>query len=334
MRARSFMWTRRSIWLLFGAVFAFLLCFPVNGFCENGHKPTCAVLTFHPDVASTQQYESRYITNRYSTLLSQLDLYDVLPPAKVNEKLTEKKWQMIDTCKDKKCAVEAGRILGVDFVIYGVLGHIGNMYSMTTTLLDVKNATVVNTAVTDFEGNRNDFAQQAPPRNIHTLLGIKTIPSEWSESSQAQPEEPAQPAKKTTEKALHIGPRVGLGYSNHNLEVGVGAEARFKNASLKFMVNREGFAGALSYYLVPEGNSPYASLVAAYYRDKARHREIGRIYGAQVGYRIYLRENIDLCVALGAGYLNWDQTHPNVYGVEEHGNKVIFLGEFSIGYMF
>ena len=322
--------------MLFGAVFAFLLYFPQAGFCGNLHKPTCAVLNFHPDAASTEHYESRYITNRYSTLLGQLKLYDVLSPAKVHEKLMDQKWQMIDTCNDKKCALEAGRILGVDFIIYGVLGHIGKMYSMDTTLLDVKNATVVNTAVTDFEGNRDEFAKQAPPRNIQALLGIKTIPPEWASllSESTPMTEAVEASPQPAEKAFHIGPRVGLGFGDDGLQIGIGLEAMHKNFSFKVLGNDKGFAGALSYHLHPEGNTPYASLVGAYYEDTPHNHEIGVIYGLLVGYRIYLHEKLDLCVGIGVGYDDWDQKRPNTIGIKESGSKAMLLGEFSIGYLF
>lgn len=328
---------RRSVYFLFVFIFGFLLCIPIPGICASLNKPVCAVLTFHPDIKSTEQYESRYITNRYSTLLEQLDLYDVLPPGKVTERLKDSKWQMVDTCNEKECALEAGRIIGVDYIIYGVLGHIGKLYSMDTTLLNVKNGRILAKATTDFEGSRDDFANEAPPKNIRELIGISTNPPAWQKilAEGSAKKKAALSGPAPAGKNIHIGPRLGLGYSNDGVEVGLGFEVKQKNLSLKMIGNNKGVAAAVSYYMEPEGNTPYASLVGAYYKDNPHGiDEDGWIYGFLVGYRMYFMEKLDLCLGIGPGLINFHQTEKNRAGKKDSGTKFRMIGEFTIGYMF
>lgn len=331
--------TRRSVYFLFIFIFGFLLCIPVPGISAPLNKPVCAVLTFHPDINSTEHYESRYITNRYSTLLEQLDIYEIMSPDKVTERLKDSKWQMVDTCNRKECALEAGRIIGVDYIIYGVLGHIGKLYSMDTTLLDVKKGKVINNATTDFEGSRNNFAKQAPPKNIQKLFGISTPPPGWEKIlSEGTPKKEVilpEPAPATAEKNIHIGPRIGLGYSNDGVEVGLGFEVMKNNLSLKMLGDTKGVAAAVSYHVKPEGNTPYVSLAGAYYKDDPHGiDEDGWIYGVLVGYRMYLTEKLDLCLGIGPGVINYHQTEKNHRGNKDSGTDFRVIGEFTIGYMF
>ncbi|NOY68541.1 MAG: hypothetical protein GXP53_03485 [Deltaproteobacteria bacterium] len=328
---------RRSVYFLFVFIFGFLLCIPLPGACASLNKPVCAVLTFHPDIKSAEHYESRYITNRYSTLLEQLDLYDVLSPDKVVERLKDSKWQMVDTCNGKECALEAGRIIGVDYIIYGVLGHIGKLYSMDTTLMDVKSSKIIANATTDFEGSRNDFANEAPPKNIRELLGISTNPPEWGKilAENTPEKEVVLPEPAPAEKDVRIGPRLGFGYSDNGVEVGLGFEVMKKNLSVKILGNNNGIATAFSYHVEPEGNTPYASLVGAYYKA-APHGidEKGWIYGFLVGYRMYFMEKLDLCLGIGPGLANYHQTELNGNNKKDSGTTFLVIGEFTIGYMF
>lgn len=329
--------TRPSLYfLLLPAIAACILLSASSGFCQANDRPGCAVLKFLPDEASTEQYESRYITNRYAQMLGELDRYDVISLSEIDEKLSETdKGALAQRCTEKSCAVEIGRALDADYVIYGVIGHIGELYSLDTAMVDVNQAKIINTSVTDIEGDRDHFANVAPPQNIKSLLNLSQVPAEWQPETAektAQPESTPEPVPEPVkEKIIQIGPRLGIGYSDDGVEIGLGIETRLNNLSVKILGSDIGIAGALSYYLHAVGNSPYASLVAAYYDDDPHGiDEIGRIYGGLIGYRLNFMENMDVCIALGAGYFNWDQTVPNGQSDEE----IVPIGELTFGYMF
>lgn len=342
--------TYYSIFLV--GLIAFISFFPASGFCQSGPKPTCAVLTFRPDEASAQNYESRYITNRYADLLRELERYNVLSPADIEKQLAgERATGFPETCSEKSCAVEIGKELNADFVIYGLIGHIGDMFSLDTTIVNVANGSILNSSVTDIEGSREEFVTKAPPRNITSLLMLSQMPSEWRtqggetvspESAAPVPAPAAEPAEKMiepaekAEKPFKIGPRLGVGYGDDGIEIGIGLEARHNNLSLKVIGNDIGVAGAFSYYLQSVGNTPYASLVTAYYKDDPDGiDEEGILYGVLGGYRINVNENIDVCIGLGAGIIDWEQTERNPdTGEKDDGTDVIPIGELTFGYMF
>ena len=237
-------------------------------------------------------------------------MYKVLPPAKANERLVDSKWKLVDTCNRKECALEAGRIIGVDYIIYGVLGHIGKLYSMDTTLLDVKNGKVISNATTDFEGSRNDFAREAPPQNIKKLLGISSTPEAWkkvlAENPPVAQKQPAETPEEKTGGGISVLPRLGLGYSDDGVEVGLGFEVMKENLSLKVLGNNKGVASAVSYHLEPEGNTPYVSVAGAFYKDDPNGiDERGWISGLLFGYRMYFMEKLDLCLGIGPGLIHY-----------------------------
>ncbi len=343
------MWKRCSVFII---VLACVLVIPATGICQSGPKPVCAVLPFYPDEASARDYESRYITNRYAQLLGELERYQVLSPGEIERRLAENGLsESVDNCSEKACALTIGNSLNADYVIYGIIGHIGNMYSLDTTIVDVKKETIMNSTVTDIEGARNAFAEKAPPRNITSLLILSQMPSDWDatptpEIAEIEPgkeisapapvpmPEAFESAAAPAEKAIQFGPRIGLGYSDDGVEVGIGVEVRHSNLSFKIIGNDIGFAGAFSYYLQPVGNSPYASLVTGYYWDDHDVDEEGFIYGALAGYRINVKENIDICLGLGVGFVDWKQTEPNNDGVKGDDTDTILIGEFTVGYMF
>ncbi|MGB9499140.1 MAG: hypothetical protein ACKVE4_05190 [Dissulfuribacterales bacterium] len=89
-----------------------LLALAIPGYCNE--KPTCLVLIFYPDEASSEQLEGRYITNKFAQILDRLDIYDVIDRTELTQRITDEKyWKIVETCKDNECAIEAGRLVNV-----------------------------------------------------------------------------------------------------------------------------------------------------------------------------------------------------------------------------
>ncbi len=309
-------------------------------------KPTCGILWFYPDKASTENYESRYITNRYTLLLDQLNIYEVIPPEEIEQSIGAD--QMMEPCKEKGCAIDIGKKVDADYMIYGTLGHVGKLFSMETSFVNVETANIVNSTVTDFEGTQDEFIKEAPPHNIRSLLNVQQTPPDWgaptvpTEEVEKAPPEKARPiekekkkkkikAKPKKEKELSFGPRIGGGLSDRGVaEFGIGFEVQYSHLSLTVLGNDDGVSGGISYYLNAAGNSPYIALVGIYYDEDTGTDEIGRIIGLMAGYRYCITENLDVNAGIGIGYNNWDQTE----GDRDDDDECVPLGMISIGYMF
>jgi hypothetical protein len=340
---------RKSVLFILAAI-----CFlpaPLNlGYCNE--KPTCAVLLFYPDVASSEMNEGQYVSEQYADLLSRLGLFKVMDHKNVTRILGDKnKLNTDQACASKDCALAVGQLLNVDYTIYGVIGHIGNLSSLETGLVNIKNRNEAQRAVTDFEGSQQEFSNTAPSENIKSLFGVTNIPEkqavteketvsqpepviqEDKQAEMAQQTQPVEPIEK--EKNFHIGPRIGVGASNDGVEFGGGLEAQYKHLSCQFLLNTTGYAAALSYYLNPNTSSPFLSVVGTYY-DTENHGvdEIGRIYGLLLGYRVNITDQLNARIGLGAGYVNWDQTELNWKETKDSDEEYIPVFEVSLGYGF
>lgn len=344
---------KKRLLILFAVLFLVFSATP--GY--SSEKPSCAVLLFHPDTASSSIYQSQLISGQYAQLLNRLDMFDVMDFKKIDDVLTQK--NAADTeksCTDLGCALKIGNRLGVDFVIYGIIGNVGNLYSLDTTLVNVAGGNETQHALYDFQGTEAEFTKNAASENIKSLFGIYEIPGAAEIISPPAPlpaaadspataaaVEPAPSTMEEPEKSIFVGPRIGIGASNDGIEFGGGLEVQVSHLSFIAMLNGDGYAGGISYYLHTKGNSPFLALSGTYYDTENNGvDEIGRIYGVLLGYRITLDNYVDkdfashinARIGVGAGYVNWDQTEPNRDNEQDNDEEIIPIFELTLGYLF
>lgn len=301
-------------------------------------KPTCAFLLLHVNEGATNigVSESKALSNRFTDALALFDVYDVLDPGQMARTISMQKGLGAASCTNLACAIEYGKILNVDYVIFGTYGHIGDLYSVETILVDVESSQEIKHVATDYKGDHTGVIEKVPLENLKTLFGIATLPP-GAEAAYARSLKPvAGPeTQPVAEKPFRFGPRLGLVASDDGVEFGGGIEARRGNLSLKIMGNDAGIGGAVSYYLNVTGNSPYLSVVGASYDEKNKGlKETGTIYGLMLGYRLMVikKENMDVCIGLGAAYVDWD--HRQRDGSKKSDQEFIPVGELTFGYMF
>ena len=342
---------RKKILFILAAVF-FLSVFSMPAYCNE--KPTCVVLMFFPDVDSTRMSETERFSAQYAELLGRLGLFEVLDYQTVARMIQEKNVTDLKIpCTSKDCALNVGRLLNVDYAVYGVIGHIGKLYSLETTLVNIDRGTEAQYAVTDYEGTQQGFEATAPAENIKSLFGVNNIPQAKEtmqsgteqisgaaapiaadvETAKAPTAEEVHPIK--TEKNLFITPRIGMGATDDSVEFGGGLEVQYKHLSCGFLMGADGYTGALSYYLKPNTSSPFLAFTGTYY-DTENHGvdEIGRIYGLMLGYRLNINDHLNARLGLGAGYVNWDQTELNKNNTKDNDEEYIPVFEVSLGYSF
>ncbi len=333
--------SRKKLACLFLSI-CFVLAFAKPG--NSAEKPSCAVLMFSSDEALSEKISSRYITNRFAEILNQVGVYNLLDQGEMIKKISEGD-KSIKKCTDVECAVEQGRLLGMDYVIYGIFGHIGNLYSLETSLVDVKTGNVIQTAVTDFEGEQDEFAQKVPPENLKSLLAMSELPQGVETAAPAATEEakPTEQEKPAAEgRKFHIGPVIGVGGSDEDLELGGGFEVSYSHLFFRALASDDGIAGGLGYYLHPEGSTPYLALVGGWYEvDRKGGEEDGVGGGVLIGYRLHLIDRLNLNIGGGVGYADWEwdmdkknrEKHPD-RDHEDDDQEFIVIGELSLSYLF
>ena len=104
---------------------------------------TIAVLDFDGDGVS--QSETRTLTNRLRDEMFKTGAYIVLERGKMDEVLKEQGFQQTG-CVTSECAVEVGNMLGVQQMIGGSIGKVGNMYTVSARIIDVGTGEVLKSA--------------------------------------------------------------------------------------------------------------------------------------------------------------------------------------------
>lgn len=134
---------------------------------QSQSKMTVAVLNFEakggisPNGAAT-------LTDRLRTELVTLNKFTVLERGQMNTILEEQGFGQTG-CTSSECAVEAGRLLGVQRMIAGDIGKIGEVMTIDIRVFDVETGRIVKALQKDHEGTASEL-----------LLLIKQIAAEIS----------------------------------------------------------------------------------------------------------------------------------------------------------
>lgn len=98
--------------------------------------------------------------------------FDVFERSRMNEILMEQKFQQSD-CSSSECAVEVGQLLGVRKIVFGNIGKIGNVFSISIRLINVETGKIIETASVDLEGSIEDVLRTGIKQAVYKLVGLE-----------------------------------------------------------------------------------------------------------------------------------------------------------------
>lgn len=139
---------------------------------DSVYLPTCAVLTYDPRGGISDD-EIRIFSDRIAIELDHLDRFTLVPRSKMSEILEEQKFSRSEDCTVSDCAIEAGRLLGVRYMIYGSIGRIGRLFTINSYMIDVESGAAVLTANTDYVGEKEQLLVEGMRSNVESLLDGK-----------------------------------------------------------------------------------------------------------------------------------------------------------------
>jgi TolB-like protein len=117
---------------------------------KNGNS-TVAVLEFQKTGAITND-DVQTLSNRFRTMLFQTKTFNVVERQKMKEILKEQEFILSDECSTNECAVQVGQLLGVEYMIAGDIGLIGDTYTIDLRMIDVNTGQLVQTHSKDYDG--------------------------------------------------------------------------------------------------------------------------------------------------------------------------------------
>ena len=143
---------------------------------------TIAVMDF--DGNNVSESETSILTDRLRNELFNSGRYNVLERGMMDDILIEQGFQQTG-CTSSDCAVEVGNMLGVQQMVGGSIGKIGNMYTVSARIIDVETGQLLKSANYDYIGNIEQLVTKGMKEVVAKLLGEydidnteKTIASE------------------------------------------------------------------------------------------------------------------------------------------------------------
>ena len=111
---------------------------------------TIAILDF--DAKGVSKTEAGQLTNRLRNELFKTGAYVVLERGKMEEVLNEQGLQQSGIC-ETECAVEVGRLLGVQQMVAGSVGKVGDVFTVSARIFDVQSGKILKSADFDHIGS-------------------------------------------------------------------------------------------------------------------------------------------------------------------------------------
>ena len=124
------------------AITSLLLILFVYSFSYPQEKASIAVLEL--EAGGISAYEAQVLSNRLRTELFKTDKFTVLERDKMDEILIEQGFQL-SACTSNECAVEVGKLIGVEKMVAGNIAKIDNLFTIDIRLIDVETGKVLKT---------------------------------------------------------------------------------------------------------------------------------------------------------------------------------------------
>ena len=140
------------IWIVFFSFIWFLAFgYKAELYAQQGSKKTVAVLTMNAR-SGVSQSGVQTLSDRLRTELVNTGVFDVLERGQMDAILGEQGFNL-QGCTSSECAVEAGKLLGVQQMVAGDIGKIGEVITIDIRVFDVSSGKIVGAHISDYEGN-------------------------------------------------------------------------------------------------------------------------------------------------------------------------------------
>ncbi len=268
-----------------------------------------AILEFSGEGLSTS--EARIITSRFRSSLFETQKYTIVERSRMDEVLNEQGFQLTG-CTSDECAIEAGKILGVRYILVGEVGKIGRLFTLSVRMINVESGKLLKIVTEDSEGSIEDFVREEVVKIAYSFAG-KSSSVTTSERSDY----------------LFFNPLFGINMTTEELVFG-GDLGYYKKGFGRLGIHTQGGEGLISVLLqyglpinlykrislIPKAGLGYVS--ASYYTDDYwdemySYEGLGMEYGAE--FEINLPSIFSICIgyeSVGA-FKEMDDMNHSIY---------------------
>ena len=140
---------------------------------------TIAVLEFEGKGVS--QSETSTLSDRLRDELFNTGIYNVLERGLMEDILKEQGFQQTG-CTSSECAIEAGNMLGVQQMIGGSIGKVGNIYTVSARVIDIETGEVIKSANYDHIGDIGQLLIKGMKEVVNQLITGRMVKRSVSRS--------------------------------------------------------------------------------------------------------------------------------------------------------
>ncbi|MEA3496875.1 MAG: CsgG/HfaB family protein [Bacteroidota bacterium] len=179
-------------------------------------QTTIAVLQLRAKGIS--EMEAEVLTERLRSHLVNLNQFQVLDRENMNSILEEQGFQL-SGCTSSKCMIEAGQLLGVEFMISGSVGKFGTIFTIDLRKIDIGSGEIAKTSSYDFKGEMENLLTEGINTALIRLLGNKEQKEKLTTTSQVK-ETTTQPKTVEDDKSIHeklLTDSTNMGYLNASI---------------------------------------------------------------------------------------------------------------------
>jgi Curli production assembly/transport component CsgG len=188
-----------------------LLLLSSNNMLFAQGKISLAVLDL--DAEGISESEGRIISERLRSSLFESGKYIVLERDKMDEILKEQGFQQ-SGCTSDECVVEIGKLIGMQQMVAGSIGKIGNLYTFNVRMIDVQSGRVLHTAVDDCACPIEEVLTTSTDTIVRMLIDGKNTPPK---------------NQKDQKSHFYFSPFLGYGWDT-TTKLGYGGKAGYQNA--------------------------------------------------------------------------------------------------------
>ena len=158
--------------------------------------PSIAVLDL--DAKGVAKDEASVLTDKLRGELFQTDRFQVIERSVMHEVLKEQGFQQAG-CTSNECAVEAGQLIGVQYMVAGSIGRIEKTYLISIRLIDVATGKIEKNVQKEQTGTLTDVLKDGIPYVVKEL--VKPFSDSDTKTSES-PVESKKPVSKDEKKGF------------------------------------------------------------------------------------------------------------------------------------
>jgi hypothetical protein len=111
------------------------------------------------------------ISDALANNLQKTGKFRVMERSQMDQILKEQNFQATGACDGSQCAVEIGKLVGLDRMVVGSIGQIGSTYSLNLRLVDVGTGEAIRTSTRTMQGSIDRVLTEMVPDAARELAG-------------------------------------------------------------------------------------------------------------------------------------------------------------------